>query len=498
MFSFKNSLKMISAALDGPGWKVRGDFIAPESHARGRFFPRMRHLFKFLPLLVRFVVYTIVLWWRRRRVFINIFQVMKSKPFYGVPCGGIGSGAIGRDFRGGFCKYSLIPGIVEQNVECIKANQFIISVRRASDCECVYQKVLSCVPHPTNPLASWDFRFPAQNICYRGLYPRSWTQYEIPELDIVLICRQISPIIPHDYKDTCLPVSLFVWSVQNLSSNDYEISLVFTFRNGTGNRTSEKESLCRAEEFLHGKCSGIKLQHSISALEVCYALGISNGDKISISKARFNPDSSGENIWKPLIANGNFSQKNERSEGELDLGVAICAQFPTKCKSSAEVEFVLAWDMPVVKFGGGRRQYRRRYAGFFPDASKRVEQMCSHALMSRIEWEKKIDAWQQTILSDDSLPDWYKSALFNESYFLTDGGTCWFEYDDEWRSTERQMSDESAKYFKEFGRFAYLEADQVLASCDHKSVNINESTRTEVKRLGRLPHDLGNPRLSKN
>lgn len=78
--------------------------------------------------------------------------------------------------------------------------QFIISVRRASDGECVYQKVLSCVPHPTNPLTSWDFGFPAQNISYRGLYPRSWTQYEIPELDIVLICRQISPIIPHDYK----------------------------------------------------------------------------------------------------------------------------------------------------------------------------------------------------------------------------------------------------------------------------------------------------------
>uniref|UniRef100_A0A9J2P6F5 NLGase n=1 Tax=Ascaris lumbricoides TaxID=6252 RepID=A0A9J2P6F5_ASCLU len=493
---------MISAALNGPGWKARGDFVAPECHKRGRFFPRVRHIIKFLPLLVRFFVYTIALWWRRRRVFINMFQAMKSKPFYGVPCGGIGSGAIGRDFRGGFCKYSLLPGIVEQNVESIKANQqdffqFIISVRRASDGECVYQKVLSCVPHPTNPLTSWDFGFPAQNISYRGLYPRSWTQYEIPELDIVLICRQISPIIPHDYKDTCLPVCVFVWSVENLSSNDFNISLVFTFRNGTGNRTREKESLCRVEEFLRGKCSGIKLRHSISALEVCYAL-------------------------------------EERTEGEVDLGVAICAEFPAKCKSSAEVEFVLAWDMPIVKFGAGRRQYRRRYARFFPDASKRVEQMCSRALMSRIEWERKIDAWQQRILSDDSLPDWhvliyvYKSALFNESYFLTDGGTCWFEYDDEWRSTERQMSNESAKYFKEFGRFAYLEAweyymlntydvhfyssfallenwplielaiqldfaDQVLSSCDRKSVNINESTRTAVKRLGRLPHDLGNP-----
>ncbi|KAF5395365.1 hypothetical protein PHET_12163, partial [Paragonimus heterotremus] len=26
-----------------------------------------------------------------------------------------------------------------------------------------------------------------------------------------------------------------------------------------------------------------------------------------------------------------------------------------------------------------------------------------------------------------SLPDWYKSALFNELYYLTDGGTLWLD-----------------------------------------------------------------------
>lgn len=41
----------------------------------------------------------------------------------GVPCGSIGSGAIGRDFRGGFCKFSLRPGMVEHSVVNIPANQ---------------------------------------------------------------------------------------------------------------------------------------------------------------------------------------------------------------------------------------------------------------------------------------------------------------------------------------------------------------------------------------
>lgn len=48
----------------------------------------------------------------------------------GVPCGSIGSGSIGRDFRGGFCKFGLRPGLIEHEVDTLKANQVGI---KASD-----------------------------------------------------------------------------------------------------------------------------------------------------------------------------------------------------------------------------------------------------------------------------------------------------------------------------------------------------------------------------
>ncbi len=35
--------------------------------------------------------------------------------------------------------------------------------------------------------------------------------------------------------------------------------------------------------------------------------------------------------------------------------------------------------------------------------------------------------WQRPVLSDPRLPDWYKSALFNELYVLVDGGTLWID-----------------------------------------------------------------------
>ncbi len=33
-----------------------------------------------------------------------------SLAMYGVPCGGVGSGTIGRGFRGEFCRFQMVPG----------------------------------------------------------------------------------------------------------------------------------------------------------------------------------------------------------------------------------------------------------------------------------------------------------------------------------------------------------------------------------------------------
>lgn len=49
-------------------------------------------------------------------------------------------------------------------------------------------------------LYNWKWNFPANQAKYTGLYPRSWTEYTIPEFDIKLICKQISPVIPNNYK----------------------------------------------------------------------------------------------------------------------------------------------------------------------------------------------------------------------------------------------------------------------------------------------------------
>lgn len=55
-----------------------------------------------------------------------------------------------------------------------------------------------------------------------------------------------------------------------------------------------------------------------------------------------------------------------------------------------------------------------------------------------------------------NLPAWYKSALFNELYFVSDGGTVWVDpinQDDISNKPETQLP----KVIEEYGKFAYLE-----------------------------------------
>ena len=55
------------------------------------------------------------------------------------------------------------------------------------------------------------------------------------------------------------------------------------------------------------------------------------------------------------------------------------------------------------------------------------------------------------------MPSWYKSALFNELYFVADGGTVWLDVD---HITDNKTP--IPEFVKEHGRFAYLEGIIIL------------------------------------
>jgi non-lysosomal glucosylceramidase len=88
------------------------------------------------------------------------------------------------------------------------------------------------------------------------------------------------------------------------------------------------------------------------------------------------------------------------------------------------IRFAIAWDLPMVEFGSGRRWWKR-YTRAWGRAGDRAWDLADHALERTDAWRAAIEAWQAPVLDDPERPAWYRAALFNELYFLVDGGTFW-------------------------------------------------------------------------
>lgn len=95
--------------------------------------------------------------------------------------------------------------------------------------------------------------------------------------------------------------------------------------------------------------------------------------------------------------------------------------------------------------------------------------MASYALGKYPLWEKAIEEWQRPILEDASLPLFYKHMLFNELYYLTDGGTVWTDSSGGGRNglLELEREEERNEVYRTcdgdqrlIGQFLYLEVSQ--------------------------------------
>jgi non-lysosomal glucosylceramidase len=400
-----------------------------------------------------------------RATTLDVARSQRMTPSYGVPLGGIGGGSIGRGWRGDFNRWQMHPGLVEYRR--VPADQFSLRLKRAG------QAPQAVVLNPTRPedgsLSAWNWNMDAQCGTYHALFPRAWSVYQEPLPGIRLVCRQVSPVIPHNYRESSYPVAVFDWSVENTSAEPTELSLMFTFQNGTGGTHD-----CAGEHSNHltqlddpgGKVTAIELHHSLPAKfataaqkrdPLTFAITAQGNERVSLSyQCRFQSSGDGAELWEAFLEHGRLPDTEDHrpvASGET-LGAALAAQVSLAPGESCEIHFALAWDMPVARFGGGSAWYRR-YTRFYGRDGNAAASIAADALANYANWEDQIEAWQSPVLEDPSLPDWYKSALFNESYYLVEGGTLWTAGRCEPVPGEPETLPEA-----EIGHFGYLESHE--------------------------------------
>ncbi|XP_008840591.1 non-lysosomal glucosylceramidase isoform X2 [Nannospalax galili] len=440
-------------------------------------------------------------WWyqktqvEKKTPFIDMFNSIPLRQIYGCPLGGIGGGTITRGWRGQFCRWQLNPGMYQH--QTVIVDQFTVCLRREG--QTVYQQVLS-LERPS-VLRSWNWGLCGYFAFYHALYPRAWTVYQLPGQNVTLTCRQITPILPHDYQDSSLPVGIFVWDVENEGDETLDVSIMFSMRNGLGGEDDALGGLWNEPFCLERDgetVQGLLLHHPTPPNPYTMAVAARRtADTTVTHSTAFDPDSTGQQVWQDLLQDGQLdSPAGQSTPSKKGVGIAgaVCVSSKLPPRGQCCLEFSLAWDMPRIMFGAKGQVHYRRYTRFFGSDGDAAPALSHYALCQYAAWEDRISAWQNPVLDDRSLPAWYKSALFNELYFLADGGTVWLEVPEDSLPEELGGSmNQLRPILQDYGRFGYLEALATLKEDLTRRRYLMSGVVAPVKRRNVIPHDIGDP-----
>ena len=357
----------------------------------------------------------------------------------GAPVGGFGAGTFSRSYRGEFERWHLKTGV--HKYQRVPANQFSVFARREGDAA-AYAQVLTTNSPADHALAAWKWNYPVGQGEYAALYPKSWFHYKTPEMPVELTLEQYSPVLPNNYKETSFPVAIYNWYAVNPGTTKVTVSIMFSWTNmvgwfrGTGQDFKEANNLqninvVRSEPISGGAMKGIVFdrlrrtpvqedwdgQFAIAAIE-------SPGVQVSYLQT-FRAASDGADVWGPFSSSGALPNSPARfASGGEPLAGAIAVEFTLAPGEKKKVPMVLAWDFPIVQFGNGRK-WLRRYTDFFGSSGTNAWQIARTGLQQEDAWSRVIDSWQAPYVNAKSKPAWYRGMLFNELYYLADGGTFW-------------------------------------------------------------------------
>ncbi|MCW5849255.1 MAG: hypothetical protein KIT87_04165 [Anaerolineae bacterium] len=352
------------------------------------------------------------------------YKIVDDGPWGGVPLGGLGAGSIGRTPRGDFARWHLDLG--KHTFQPLPANQFSVFVQQGDQKQA---HVLSTLR--PDSLKDWNWDWPVGAGTYYGLFPKAWYVYDWDKVPVKLVQKQFSPVIPDNYRESSYPVGLFEWSLQNPTDKPLTVSVMFSWQNMVGRewgRDLQGGNLNQA--FKQDGLTGLVMTRDGDRVQDewdgQFALVTPDQPGVTVTyQSRFTLNEAG-GVWTDFAAWGRLRNVDDRTpagRGEVLVG-ALAVQVDLAPGETRAIPFALAWDFPITEFGDGTQWYKR-YTKFYGTTGRTAWAIAADGIRQRDSWEAQIDTWQRPILQDTARPDWYKTALFNELYYLVDGGTVW-------------------------------------------------------------------------
>jgi non-lysosomal glucosylceramidase len=355
------------------------------------------------------------------------------------PAGGIGAGSFEWTMSGNFRYWFLKSGWMVDDT--VWADQFHVYMKKGDDA--VVQTLSTDAP-PQEELQSWKWNYPAGRGSYYALFPKSGFSYEENDsFPAKIAVTQFSPIIPHNYKETSYPVAVYKWIVENPEDQPVEVSVMLTWQNMVGWEPYAMNQLAHPADFVWDRKSkgnfnqfvqegdrkgilfgkkdiDIKRGNALTGT-MCIAAQEIPGKIEVFYHTDFDPQGTGSEVWDTFSKNGTLSNSQEsRTAGERTaLAGALAVRLILEPGERLEFPMVVTWDFPYYEFQKGVK-YRKKYTAFFGAEGKNAFRIASEALENYQKWEAQGDAWQGKVIKNPDLPDWFKQALFNELYILSE------------------------------------------------------------------------------
>lgn len=349
----------------------------------------------------------------------------------GVPLGGIGTGTITRASDGRFSRFTLKAGGVR--VFDMPANGFLLRVARPG--AAAVARALQ--PPPAGPeMAAFAWQEAAPG--WDGLFPLAWHRHAALD-GVGAECLSFSPVIPGDLETASLPVALFRWRLTNSGSVPADVSVLFSFANLAGWFADPGEGRpprCAAglwnsaAEIPAGMAVTLGRRTAGPAGEGCgqFALAVAAPGAVLSRTVAFDATGDGAGLWGGFCAVGDapdlgpawLTESGFREAPPAHPAGAVCARLTVPPGETAEATFALAWDLPAIGFGSGRRWWRG-YTDAWGRGGDRAADLAAHALARADAWLAAVQAGQARLAAGLGEGPERAGFALNEAYFLTEG-----------------------------------------------------------------------------
>lgn len=293
--------------------------------------------------------------------------------------------------------------------------------------------------------AAYGQKMVAEAYC-SSLPPAVSLRYADPELPVDISLTAFSPLIPHNYDSSNLPVAVLVFQVANRTTEPAEVSVALSLENvigrpdtgtaeGTRNRVVRSDGLVGV--LLETDGTGVREEHRGTV-----ELAVPEGSATITYLREWASNGNGSDFFSKFSQTGELGNSETSIAPKAIKAGALAAKVQLAPGESREIPFFVGWYFPkmnladanITSFGTIRdgKEFHYDLSGWSQNFSARVksaQDIVRIASQSYRAWWKSIQGFHSNMAAS-GIPSWLVSRYFHDLTYIP-GFTYWIEKDGE-------------------------------------------------------------------